>query len=251
MTDLTIVIPAYREAEALSLLLPRLKAQVERLSPNSEILIIDTQTPLDHTREVCREHGVRYVARANGNNYGDAVRTGIAEARGEFLLFMDADGSHNPNQLHLLWDQREASDLVIGSRYVDGGITENPAVLILMSWVVNVTYRLVFGLRVMDVSNSFRLYRAQYLREMPLRCENFDIIQEILIRAPRLGATRIVEVPVTFEKRKAGESKRNLLQFAFTYLTTMLRLMRYCRQAPVSPAMSKSSRAPYRIARAD
>ena len=226
MIDLSVVIPAYREAEALALLLPKLKAQVEALSPASEILIVDTQTPLDHTGEVCREQGVRHVPRANGNAYGDAVRTGIAEAQGEFILFMDADGSHNPTRLRLLWERRPEGDLVIGSRYVDGGVTENPAILIFMSWVVNVTYRLVFGLRVKDVSNSFRLYRAKYLKPMRLKCDNFDIIQEILIRAPRRGATRILEVPITFEKRKAGESKRNLVKFAFSYITTILRLIR-------------------------
>jgi dolichol-phosphate mannosyltransferase len=61
---------------------------------------------------------------------------------------------------------------------------------------------------------------------MRLKCDNFDIIQEILIRAPRRGATRILEVPITFEKRKAGESKRNLVKFAFSYITTILRLIR-------------------------
>jgi dolichol-phosphate mannosyltransferase len=228
MIDLSIVIPAYREAEALTLLLPGLKAHVEALSPRSEILVIDTQMPLDHTADVCLAQGVRHVPRTNGNAYGDAVRTGIAAASGEFILFMDADGSHNPSQLRFLWEQRDAADLVIGSRYVDGGVTENPAILIFMSWVVNVTYRFVFGLQVKDVSNSLRLYRKNYLQLMRLKCDNFDIIQEILIRAPRLGATRILEVPITFEKRKAGESKRNLVKFAFSYIRTILRLIRYC-----------------------
>ena len=61
-------------------------------------------------------------------------------SRGEFVVFMDADGSHNPKHIAKLWPYRNEYDVVVGSRYVDGGTTENPAILIFMSWVVNVTF---------------------------------------------------------------------------------------------------------------
>jgi len=228
MIDLSVVIPAYREAQALATLLPSLRAVVTRLSPSHEILIVDAKDPVDNTQEICAREGVRYLQRGAGNHYGDAVRTGIAGASGRYVLFMDADGSHNPSQLHLLWERRHSSDMVIGSRYIAGGETENPKVLIAMSWIVNITYSYIFKLTVRDVSNSFRLYRADYLKAMPLRCNHFDIIQEILIRATRRGPMRVVEVPIRFEKRKAGESKRSLLRFAVSYLSTIVRLVRYC-----------------------
>jgi len=228
MIDLSIVIPAYREAEVLATLLPSLRAEVSRLSRSHEIIIVDAKEPVDNTQDICARERVRYLQRGGGNHYGDAVRTGIAEASGRYVLFMDADGSHNPSQLHLLWERRHSADIVIGSRYIAGGETENPKVLIAMSWIVNIAYRYIFNLTVRDVSNSLRLYRADYLKSMRLRCDNFDIIQEILIRASRRGPLRIVEVPIRFEKRKAGESKRSLLRFAVSYLSTIVRLVRYC-----------------------
>jgi len=221
--EVSIVIPAYREAEALTKLLPALKSRVTELTGAYEILVVDAQQPVDETAAVCSTNAVRHLFRRYGNLYGDAVRSGIEEAGGRYIVFMDADGSHNPAHLKLLWEQREQYDVVIGSRYVAGGHTENPAILIFMSWVVNVIFRLVFQLHTKDVSTSFRLYRAELLKPLRLQCHHFDIVEELLIL---LSGRRILEVPVTFERRKAGESKRKLLLFAISYVWTLLRLLK-------------------------
>jgi dolichol-phosphate mannosyltransferase len=128
--DLTIMLPAYNEAAALRDLLPTIKVAAAAITPNYEILILDTQTAMDDTEEVCALNGVRHVRRSGGNQFGDVIRTGIAEARGQHLLCMDADGSHSATSFASMWAQHEAFDIVIGSRYVAGGHTENPAILI-------------------------------------------------------------------------------------------------------------------------
>ena len=220
--ELSVVLPAYREADALRLLLPELNCSVRELTTSFEILVVDSAQPLDKTEAVCEVFGARHV-RQRGPHYGNAVRTGIEEARGRHILFMDADGSHNPEHIQRLWHSRKDYDVVIGSRYVAGGSTENPPVLIFLSWLVNVIFRLCFRLRCKDVSTSFRLYRAAVLKPLRLRSENFDIVEEILILAMHFGS-RIHEVPVTFEQRKAGQSKRNLVLFALGYLWTLARL---------------------------
>jgi dolichol-phosphate mannosyltransferase len=228
LPTLTVLLPAYREADSLRHLLPALKAQVDALTASYEILVVDARRSVDDTEEVCRKWGVRHVFRRDGNSYGDAVRTGIAEGCGQFIVVMDADGSHNPSYLPSLWSQREHFDVVIGSRYVRGGQTENPAVLIAMSYVVNLIFRIAFHLECKDVTNSFRLYRSAQLKTLKLRSDNFDLVEEILIRLVA-GKTkaRIKEVPVVFERRKAGESKRNLVAFAVSYIQTLVRLRRF------------------------
>lgn len=141
---------------------------------------------------------------------------------------MDSDGSHNPAELKKLWELRETADVIIGSRYVKGGETENPFVLILMSRVLNLAYKFAFQLSVADVSNSFRLYRGDQLRGLHLVSNNFDVVEEILIRlvAGKAQATAR-EVPITFEQRKAGESKRNLPKFMLSYLSSMATMRRF------------------------
>jgi dolichol-phosphate mannosyltransferase len=230
--ELTVMLPAYNEAEALRDLLPTIKAAVAALTPNFEILIIDTQTAMDATAEVCAENGVRHIRRSGGNQYGDAIRTGIAQARGPHLLCMDADGSHSASYFASMWAQRESYDIVIGSRYVEGGHTENPAILIWMSYAVNLTFRLAFNIHAKDVTNSFRLYRTAILKPMKLNSDDFDILEEILIKAvTHRPPARVTEVPVTFGRRKAGESKRKLVQFAFGYLATLQKLRRFQQAA--------------------
>ena len=230
--ELTVMIPAYLEAASLRDLLPKIIAAAQDLTPSCEVLIVDTQEPLDDTEEVCALNGVQYVRRSGGNHYGDALRTGIAASRGRYMLCMDADGSHNPIYFASMWARREEWDIVIGSRYAQGGHTENPAILIFMSYVVNLTFRLAFNIKARDVTNSFRLYNAKILKPLRLESNAFDILQELLIKAvtQRVPA-RVGEVPVTFERRKAGESKRDLVKFALGYFSTLNKLLQFRKDA--------------------
>src|SRR5271170_2955128 len=93
---LSIVIPCYLEAESLRTLLPAIQQNAAALTPAFEILIVDTEQPMDDTAGLCHLHGVRHLHRSGGNQYGDAVRTGIRQARGRYILSMDADGSTIP-----------------------------------------------------------------------------------------------------------------------------------------------------------
>jgi dolichol-phosphate mannosyltransferase len=230
--ELSITIPAYREAENLAMMLPSIKEAAAALTPHYEVLIVDTQEPMDDTAAICAANGVRHMYRTGGNSYGDAQRTIIANARGKYMLNMDADGSHNPSYFASMWAERERYDIVIGSRYAKGGHTENPAILIAMSYALNVVFRVVFSIKAKDVTNSFRLYNRSILTPLKLESDDFDILEEILIKVVlRNPPARIGEVPVTFARRKAGESKRKLVQFAFGYLKTLKRMRGFAHQA--------------------
>jgi dolichol-phosphate mannosyltransferase len=186
---------------------------------------VDTVTPLDQTHDACATHQAKYVARQGGNHFGDAVRTGIREATGTYVLFMDADGSHTPEFIPELYKHAKDYDVIIASRYIDGGYTENSSSLIWMSRILNLTYSIVLNLRCKDVSNSFKIYRGDILRQVKTRCNNFDIVEEVLFKMSRVkrGLT-IHEIPFTFKKRMFGDTKRNLVVFIITYLYTIVRL---------------------------
>lgn len=223
--QLTVVLPSYLEEENLRLLLPRIKEHCGQLTPDFEILVVDTLTPMDGTAEVCRNVGVTYLNREGGNSYGDAVRTGISHSKGERVIFMDADGSHPPSVLDELYKSKDEANIVIASRYVEGGFTENSKILVLMSLIVNIGYRLVLGLKCKDVSNSFKMYPGNSLRSLKLTCNNFDVVEEILFKMVRSNPSfKIKEIPFSFKKRMFGETKRNLFVFIFTYVITLFKL---------------------------
>ena len=223
--NLSVVLPAFKEEDNLRLLLPRLRKTLTPLVGNYEIIVVDAVSPVDNTREVCTLNNVEYVSRENSNSFGDAVRSGIRKAKGKYVIFMDADGSHPPEFITRLYEYAESFDIVIASRYVDGGLTENSKLLTLMSRVLNITYSLVLNLDCKDVSNSFRLYRGDLLRSGHYSSHNFDIVEEILFKLNRSrGNLKIKEVPFLFKKRMFGKTKRNLVAFMATYLFTLLKL---------------------------
>jgi dolichol-phosphate mannosyltransferase len=223
--ELSVVLPAYLEEDNLRLLLPRVAAVLETIGITAEVIVVDSSVPMDATADVASACGARAVAREGGNSYGDAVRTGIAKARGEWVIFMDADGSHPPEWIAKLCAARDSHDLVIASRYIDHGFTENSWSLVLMSRVLNWTYSAALGIRVKDVSNSFRLYRGAQLRALKLSCSNFDIVEEVLIKLLQAHpGLQIIEIPFTFKKRMFGDSKRNLVLFTLGYVFTLLKL---------------------------
>ena len=217
--------PCYLEEENLRLLLPRLVKELTTIGDTFEILIIDTMQTMDNTKDVCKENNATYIPREKGNNYGDAIRTGIKYARGEYTIFMDADGSHSPEFVHNLYKYKNEYDVVIASRYITGGSTDNNRLLILMSYITNITYSMVLNLHFKDISNSFKLYKTSYLRELTLKCKNFDIVEEILYKIKKNHQEiNVLEIPYSFKERMFGHTKRNLFFFILTYIITIIRL---------------------------
>ncbi|MDR0822286.1 MAG: glycosyltransferase [Endomicrobium sp.] len=228
--SISIVIPAYLESENLKLLLPRLQTTLKALNTPFEILVIAPMTEMDDTKSICAKFergGVKYIAREGGNNFGDAMRTGIKYAQNEYIVTMDADGSHKPEDIKSMYEsiKNENFDIVIGSRYTKNGKTDNNFILRFMSYTVNVCYHLFFNLKVRDVSTSFRIYKADKLKSLVLLSKNFEIVEEIIILFKnKYKDARINEIPVHFKSRILGESKRSLVKFAFTYIFSIVKL---------------------------
>jgi dolichol-phosphate mannosyltransferase len=231
--QIAVVIPAYEEAENLEILLPEIHEAVKKTGCEYTITVVDSLEKTDNTEQVCQQNQVVYLPRKGGNNYGDAIRTGIGEADGDYIVIMDADGSHDPKDIIRLYEEaKKGFDIVIGSRYIEGGDTHNGFILKAMSLTVNYAYRFVFRLKVKDVSNSFRIYETAKLKELCLSCDNFDIVEEILILlVTKHKDIKIAEIPIYFDKRVYGKTKRDLFRFILSYIVTMSRLYRIKKRA--------------------
>jgi dolichol-phosphate mannosyltransferase len=140
---------------------------------------------------------------------------------------LDADGSHDPNTIPKLIHAIDSSDadVVVASRYVKGGRTDNGLILRIMSRVLNLIFGLVLGIKVRDISTNFKIYRSEILQELDLKCDKFDILEELLFAIRRKqGEIRIEEIPDHFHNRELGESKRKLGPFVIGYILTLIRL---------------------------
>jgi len=226
---ISVMLPAYQESENLKNILPKINHVLKSMSISYEIIVVDTIETLDDTEDICNQNHCKYIRRKGGNLYGDAIRTGIENSQGDYIVIMDADGSHDPSDIIRFYNEMKSGkyDLIIGSRYCKGGKTDNGFILRLMSRVLNISYKIMFGLKVKDVSDSFRMYKGVQLRSIKTECNNFDIVEEILIVLNYSYENfSIYEVPIFFNKRTAGKSKRSLIKFIFSYLQTVKRLMK-------------------------
>lgn len=211
---ISAVLLAYKEAENLKVLFPKIKQQLDKIGEEYEIIIVDTMKPLDDTPAVCKKFGARYLNQRLPH-FGGAFRTGIKAARYDKFLIMDSDGSHNPIYIPDIY-----------KKFVKGGKTNDSKVSIIMSHILNFVFRIITGIKAKDISTDFRMYDTKQLKAVKLTCQNYDILQEVLLKMKINNRKLVVkETPIIFEKRLYGESKRQLFKFILGYVKTLFMLI--------------------------
>jgi dolichol-phosphate mannosyltransferase len=208
-----MVVPTYNEAGNLADLLARLHAA----QPDVHVLVVDDASP-DGTgavadRIAAGDDRVAVVHRPRKEGLGAAYLHGFRvalDAGHDVIGEMDADGSHQPEQLHRLLAGLTDADLVIGSRWVPGGsVTNWPLHRQALSRGGNLYVRLLLGIDVRDATAGFRLYRREALEKIGLdtvRSTGYVFQTDLAARVLRAGLV-VREVPIEFVERVRGESK--------------------------------------------
>ena len=210
-----VIIPTFNERENLPLIVGRLRSA----QPDVHVLVVDDSSP-DGTGDVADElaaeapEHIHVLHREGKGGLWGAYRAGFAwglERDYQVLCEMDADGSHAPEQLHLLLDEIDAgADLVIGSRYVPGGSTVNwPASRKILSRGGNLYISLLLGAGISDITAGYRAFRREVLETLDLDSigkEAYLFQTEIGWKTVQAGFD-VREVPITFTERVYGESK--------------------------------------------
>ena len=208
-----VVLPTYNELESLPVVLERLFAH----NPQVSVLIVDDASP-DGTGELAdrlakADARIQVLHRDAKNGLGAAYIAGfkLGLSRGfDYLIEMDADGSHRSQDLVKLIDSSTEADLVIGSRWVRGGAVKNWAWhRVALSKLGNRYARTLLGVGIRDMTAGFRVFRADLLAkliETEVASAGYSFQIEMAWRASKAGAV-ITEVPITFVEREYGSSK--------------------------------------------
>jgi len=136
---------------------------------------------------------------------GQAVRNGIKKSKGDNIIIIDADGQHNPKYLPKFIEALETHEMVIGSRYLDGGGDQREFYRKIMSKIATTLAKLKLNNGIKDPLSGFFGFRKKILNKINLNCNGFKIGFEILMKTK----PTVKEIPVIIEKRKIGESKAN------------------------------------------
>jgi glycosyltransferase involved in cell wall biosynthesis len=216
MNSLSIIIPAKNEGPGLSKILPRLR----QLLPHAEIIVVNDGSS-DDTPDICITHNVVLLSHPYCIGNGAAIKTGARAAKGEILVFMDADGQHNPDDIpRLLSHIENGYDMVVGARGAQDQATlgrwwANSAYNTLATWMV--------GQSVADLTSGFRAVNSKKFREfLHLLPNGFSYPTSISMSFFRAGYS-LCYIPIQTERR-VGKSHIRPLRDGIRFLIIIFRI---------------------------
>jgi dolichol-phosphate mannosyltransferase len=228
--QVSVVLPTYDERDGIAELVAEIVAIGRAARLDFEVLVVDDASPdgtAAHVEEAFRaEPAVRVHVRRGERGLASAVRRGIVEARGDFVVVMDSDGNHDPALLPLMLRCAEEFEVVVGSRYVLGGGMLTSAFRYWASYAFNILIRVVVGLRIHDSLTGYLAFRRDLLDRLDPDALFYgygDYAVRFLYQIVHRGG-RVLEIPTVYRFRKGGESKTRFFAYFWTYLGSVFRL---------------------------
>ncbi|MFC1674344.1 polyprenol monophosphomannose synthase [Candidatus Omnitrophota bacterium] len=223
---ISILIPTYNEADNMKDTLERIIGTFDNINTNYEILVIDDASEDDTVKiagGLLAQKKGSVISRLCIRSLSLSVLDGIKQSKGNIIIVMDADGSHPPELIPLfIKDIQEGYDLVIASRYIEGGGSEGlPLLRKIMSRFACLLGRAVT--KVKDNTSGFFCVRKSALEGISLTPSGFKIGLEIFVKA---NINSFKEIPYTFTNRKRGESKLRI-KACMQYLYQIFSLLAY------------------------
>ncbi len=228
---ISAVIPVFNEEEVIDEFSSRLVGSLEKLGADYEIILVvegndATLSKLTQLSKV--NHRVRVDYHEKRLGLGKAFKVGmhLVSEDTDFVLTMDADLNHQPEEIGKLVEATDGVDVVVGCRSKSRGmVAQLPLFKRMISGATNWTLRKVFRITPSDITSGFRVYSARAVESVrdELTSKNFEIAAEILIRIKKKGM-RIGEVPITFIPRPRGTSKLSFFRSGIGYARLFVRL---------------------------
>ncbi len=221
--SLSVVLPAHNEEANIEVVVRSCLEVLPRLVSDFEIVVVDDGSR-DATAQILdrlASEDERVVALHHEVNrgYGDALMTGIASTRGEYVMFMDSDRQFDIADLERLLPYIGAYDVVAGFRLR----RQDPPLRLLYAHIFNMAVRVFFGIRVRDIDCAFKVFRGDLLRGMRLEIGGALINTEMLAKARRQGAT-LTEVGVHHYPRLVGAQSGGSFRVVFRAMRGFFRL---------------------------
>jgi len=236
MHMISIILPTLNEQENLPLIVALIVDEFHtRIKEEFEIIVVDdnsqdgTRQAFQDLKDVYGDVKMEMILRPGKLGLGTAYRDGLKSVKGEFVVLMDADLSHNPAYIsEMMVRKQKASnaDVVSGTRYKPGGgVVGWTLTRCIVSAGANVLGQLLTGVPASDFTGSFRLYRKSVLDKVipQMNCKGYVFQLEAMVLSSRAGF-KIVEVPIVFADRVFGETKLGPQEF-IEYLKGLVRLI--------------------------
>ena len=219
---ISIVIPAYNEQANIVKVIKQTETTMDSLKLPYEVIVVDDGSN-DRTRHYASNNGAILISYRKNQGKGHALRQGLAKAKGQLLITIDADGSHRPNEIpKMVKPLLNGIDAVIGSRFHNKNGEVTSKLHILGNHLFNILIMILTKKKITDSQTGFRSFKRKVLEEMQLFSKGYGIETELTIKTLQNGF-KVIEEPIFCEKRRNGISKLNTLSDGFTILKTILK----------------------------
>jgi len=216
---LSLFIISTKKTDDWAELLPQVRLALAPLNITYEILIADNSLN-ENSRQLIEQNQCILIS-PSIKNYGTMLRAAIQQSSGDYIITMDADQIAPFDLLRDLWKARESAQIIIGSRYIQGGTDVMPAIRKILSRLSNFIFSRGLDLQVRDMSSAFRLYKSHVVRKISTESNDTNILQEILVKALMEGY-QITEIPFSYQSRDPAYTRG--IQFGSAYVKTFARL---------------------------
>ncbi len=219
-TELSVVISALNEQKTVQSVLRQVLAVFDKHKISGEIVFMDNHST-DNTGILAdsvakKDKRVRVIHRRNMPNtdLGSSLREGFVNSKGKYLIIMDCDLSHSPDEIPNLLKHKNEADIIIGSRYTRGGRADMNLKRSIISRSFNLMTRLLAGTNVKDITTGFKLYKKKVLENLNLESTGFGLHVEIFLKAINKGY-KAIEVPIHYQRA----DKKSTLNYRKQFLS--------------------------------
>jgi len=225
-TKISVILPTYNEKETVRTVIGETAKNVSLLK---EIIVVDDNSP-DGTGDIVKEIStkdkrVKLIQRFNEKGLTSAIWTGISNAKGEYIAWMDCDMGMPPEVINKLVDELSGCDIAVGSRYAAGGKDTRGFFRRSVSYCLNFFARMMLKVKTKDLTSGFLTVKRDVFSKLKLSGDYGEYCIRFLCEAEKLGY-KIKEVPYVFKDRTAGESKSEagFFRFGWGYYKMIMRL---------------------------
>jgi len=220
---ITVLIPTYNEGKNIRNLIKKIKVVLGDIKERYEVIVADAGSS-DATQKIATELGAKVIVQRKPG-YGVALKEGFQQSKGDYIITLDADFSHDPLFIKEMWLKKDSADLIIASRYVVGGKSDASIDRKILSIILNKIFSFTLSLPVKDLSSGFRMYKKEIIRGLNCKADGYNFLIELLIRIWSRGY-KIEEVPMHYLARKKGRSHVKLFAFGVSYCITLFKMWR-------------------------